>query len=58
MEESDYWLQASIYADAVQKAWPDLSFGGAIYWFLRGIDSPGKGLLFFQPEPLNLEGKR
>jgi exodeoxyribonuclease V beta subunit len=50
MTEGDYWLQASLYAQALMRAFPDVPFGGAYYVFLRGIDAEGRGVLFFQPE--------
>jgi len=55
MFDGDYWFQASLYADALHRAWPKVSFGGAIYLFLRGIYASGHGLLCFQPSPLSLE---
>jgi exodeoxyribonuclease V beta subunit len=55
MDEGDYWFQASLYADALQRAWPDAPFGGAFYLFLRGIHAPNHGVLFFQPQPLSLD---
>jgi ATP-dependent exoDNAse (exonuclease V) beta subunit len=53
MDRNNYWLQASLYATALQKAWPHTPLGGAVYLFLRGIHSPGRGILFFQPKPFN-----
>jgi len=47
MDEHDYWMQASLYAEAIHRAFPAIEMGGAIYLFLRG----GTYLLF-QPEPL------
>ena len=55
MTEGDYWFQASLYADALQRAWPQISFGGAFYLFLRGIHAPNHGVLFFQPPPVSLD---
>ncbi len=54
MDEHNYWLQASLYADAIRKAWPNIPLGGAFYLFLRGADAPGQGVLSFQPEPFRL----
>ncbi len=54
MDEHNYWLQASLYRDAIERAWPDIPFGGALYLFLRGVDAAGHGVLSFQPEPFRL----
>lgn len=48
MDEHHYWLQASLYGEAIRRAYPNLILGGAIYLFLRG------GVLFFEPEPFRL----
>ena len=51
MNEGDYWLQASIYAAALQRAFPNVPFGGAFYCFLRGVHhSKTGGLLRFNPK--------
>jgi exodeoxyribonuclease V beta subunit len=55
MDEGDYWFQASLYADALRRAWPDTPFGSAVYLFVRGIHAPNHGMLFFQPQPLSLD---
>lgn len=48
MDEHNYWMQASLYAEAIRRTWPDTPFGGAIYLFVRG------GILTFEPEPFRL----
>lgn len=55
MTEGDYWFQAALYADAIQRAWPELSFGSAFYLFLRGANAPNRGVLSFQPAPVSLD---
>ena len=55
MTEGDYWFQASLYAEALQRAWPKIELGGSIYLFLRGVDSRSRGRLFFQPQPIALD---
>ncbi|MBF8262971.1 MAG: recB [Parachlamydiales bacterium] len=55
MNDGDYWFQASLYAEALQKAWPSIPFGGAVYLFLRGVHAPSRGTLFFQPTPVSLD---
>ena len=50
MDLNDYWLQASLYAEALKRTFPHIPFGGAYYLFLRGINTEGKGVLFFNPE--------
>ena len=55
MDEGDYWFQASLYAEALRRAWPKTPFGGAFYLFARGIFGPANGLLSFQPPPLTLD---
>jgi exodeoxyribonuclease V beta subunit len=55
MKEGDYWFQASLYAEAIQRAWPQIPFGGALYVFLRGIHASQHGTLSFQPSPVSLD---
>ena len=51
MDEGDYWLQASIYASALKRAFPSLELGGAIYCFLRGVQNlETGGVIHFQPK--------
>ncbi|MBS0624704.1 MAG: UvrD-helicase domain-containing protein [Verrucomicrobia bacterium] len=49
MKSQDYELQASLYAEALKRAFGNLEFGGAYYIFLRGIRSSNQGVFFFQP---------
>ncbi len=46
MDEHNYWMQASLYAEAIRRSQPDIAFGGAAYLFLRG-----GSVLSFEPEP-------
>lgn len=50
MIESDYILQASLYAEALKRAFPSLEFAGAYYLFLRGIHSITQGIFFIEPK--------
>ena len=65
MDQHDYWLQAAIYAAALdtylkvnmQGYERKLNFGGALYLFVRGISEAqagqnGHGILFISPEEL------
>ncbi len=56
MNEHNYFMQAAIYAQTliryiknIEKRDEKLSFGGAFYVFLRGLEF-GKGVYFFKPE--------
>ncbi len=49
MKEHDYELQAALYREALQRAFPSLEFVGAYYLFLRGIASTTQGIFFFEP---------
>jgi exodeoxyribonuclease V beta subunit len=49
MKENDYELQATLYAEALSRAFPAFTFKGAYYLFLRGIASATKGIFFLQP---------
>jgi exodeoxyribonuclease V beta subunit len=53
MEAHDYNLQAAIYGKALSTSFNQCPFGGAYYLFLRGIDSPSKGVLFVPPRSKN-----
>ncbi|MBI5345968.1 MAG: UvrD-helicase domain-containing protein [Chlamydiae bacterium] len=58
MEEEDYFMQAAIYSEALQryirsmdKEVGDDSFGGVIYLFLRGLTKvPKRGVFHFYPD--------
>lgn len=54
MDQHDYWLQASLYTEALKRAWPDYPVEKAIYLFIRGADAPSGGILSFQPKPFVL----
>lgn len=51
MDEHNYWMQASLYAEAIRRAWPNASIGKAVYLFLRG------GVLSFEPEPFRINSR-
>ena len=46
MDQNDYWLQSSLYKEALQRAFSNIPFGGAFYLFLRGIHSKSQGSIF------------
>ena len=45
MKTHDYELQAALYAEALKRSFGE--FGGAYYIFLRGLNAPSKGTLFY-----------
>jgi ATP-dependent exoDNAse (exonuclease V) beta subunit len=49
MQQHDYLLQAKLYAEALQRAFPNIPFGGAYYLFLRGVHAKSQGILLLQP---------
>ncbi|MCC6127727.1 MAG: UvrD-helicase domain-containing protein [Chlamydiae bacterium] len=53
MKDHDYKLQASLYAEALKRAFPSFEFGGAYYLFLRGIHSITQGIFFVEPRKDN-----
>lgn len=47
-----YWLQASLYAEALRRSFPHCHIQEAVYLFVRGVKSSSQGLVRFEPKPL------